>query len=94
VRATEQYDRSEPVNLGAGFEISIRDLAELIASLTGFKGRLTFDRTKPDGQPRRSLDVSRAKTFGFSATTDFRTGLMRTIDWYKAERTRRVAATA
>ena len=94
VRATEQYDRPEPVNLGAGFEISIRDLAELIASLTGFRGRLTFDRTKPDGQPRRSLDVSRAKTFGFSATTDFRTGLMRTIDWYKAERTRRVAATS
>jgi len=94
VLATEQYDRAEPVNLGAGFEISIRDLAELIASLTGFKGRLTFDRTKPDGQPRRSLDVSRAKTFGFSASTDFRTGLMRTIDWYKAERTRRMAATA
>jgi GDP-L-fucose synthase len=94
VLATEQYDRAEPVNLGAGFEISIRDLAELIASLTGFKGRLTFDRSKPDGQPRRSLDVSRAKTFGFSATTDFRTGLMRTIDWYKTERARRVAATA
>jgi GDP-L-fucose synthase len=69
VLATEQYDRAEPVNLGAGFEISIRDLAELIASLTGFNGRLTFDRTKPDGQPRRSLDVSRAKTFGFSAST-------------------------
>lgn len=94
VLATEQYDRAEPVNLGAGFEISIRDLAELIASLTGFNGRLTFDRTKPDGQPRRSLDVSRAKTFGFSASTDFRTGLMRTIDWYKAERAKRVAATA
>jgi len=70
------------------------DLAELIASLTGFRGRLTFDRTKPDGQPRRSLDVSRAKTFGFSASTDFRTGLMRTIDWYKVERAKRVAATA
>src|SRR5215472_12721520 len=94
VLATEQYDRAEPVNLGAGFEISIRDLAELIASLTGFKGRLTFDRTKPDGQPRRSLDVSRAKTFGFSASTDFRTGLMRTIEWYKAERARRMATTA
>jgi GDP-L-fucose synthase len=94
VLATEQYDRAEPVNLGAGFEISIRDLAELIASLTGFKGRLRFDRTKPDGQPRRSLDVSRAKTFGFSASTDFRTGLMRTIEWYKAERAKRMAATA
>jgi GDP-L-fucose synthase len=94
VLATEHYDRVEPVNLGAGFEISIRDLAELIASLTAFRGRLTFDRTKPDGQPRRSLDVSRAKTFGFSASTDFRTGLMRTIDWYKAERAKRMAATA
>jgi GDP-L-fucose synthase len=94
VLATEQYHRAEPVNLGAGFEISIRDLAELIASLTGFKGRLTFDRTKPDGQPRRSLDVSRAKTFGFSASTDFRTGLLRTINWYKAERARGMAATA
>jgi GDP-L-fucose synthase len=95
VRATEQYDRSEPVNLGAGFEISIRDLAELIASLTGFKGRLTFDRTKPDGQPRRSLDVSRAKnSFGFAATTDFRTGLKRTIEWYKVERATKAVATA
>ena len=95
VRATEHYDRPEPVNLGAGFEISIRDLAELIASLTGFKGRLTFDRTKPDGQPRRSLDVSRAKnSFGFTATTDFRTGLKRTIEWYKAERAKKTVATA
>jgi len=95
VRATEHYDRPEPVNLGAGFEISIRDLAELIASLTGFKGRLTFDRTKPDGQPRRSLDVSRAKnSFGFTATTDFRTGLKRTIEWYKAGRAKRAVATA
>jgi GDP-L-fucose synthase len=94
VLATEQYNRPEPVNLGAGFEISIRDLAELIASLTGFQGRLVFDRTKPDGQPRRSLDVSRAKSFGFCAGTDFRTGLARTIEWYKAERARRVAATA
>jgi GDP-L-fucose synthase len=95
VRATEQYDRPEPVNLGAGFEISIRDLAELIASLTGFKGRLTFDRTKPDGQPRRSLDVSRAKnSFGFAATTDFRTGLRHTIEWYKVERAKKAVATA
>jgi len=87
VLATEKYDRPEPVNLGAGFEISIHDLAELIAELTGFTGRLTFDRTKPDGQPRRSLDVSRAREgFGFASSTDFRTGLMRTIEWYKAER--------
>jgi GDP-L-fucose synthase len=95
VCATEQYDRPEPVNLGAGFEISIRDLAELIASLTGFKGRLTFDRTKPDGQPRRSLDVTRAaNSFGFTATTDFKTGLTRTIEWYKTERAKRAVATA
>ena len=87
VLAAEQYDKAEPVNIGAGFEISIRDLAELIAELTGFKGRLTFDRTKPDGQPRRSLDVTRARnSFGFAATTDFRTGLMRTIEWYQANR--------
>ena len=92
VLAAEQYDRPEPVNLGAGFEISIRDLAELIAELTGFTGRLTFDRTKPDGQPRRSLDVTRARnSFGFAATTDFRTGLKRTIEWYQAQR--RVPAT-
>jgi len=86
ILATEQYDQPEPVNLGAGFEISIRALAELIAELTGFKGRLVFDRTKPDGQPRRSLDVTRARAFGFAAKTDFRTGLKRTIEWYKAER--------
>ena len=87
VLATEKYDQPEPVNLGAGFEISIRDLAELIAELTGFRGRLVFDRTKPDGQPRRSLDVTRARnSFGFAATTDFRTGLKRTIEWYQAQR--------
>lgn len=87
VLATERYARSEPVNIGAGFEISIRDLAELIAELTGFTGRLVFDRSKPDGQPRRSLDVTRARNaFGFSATTDFREGLHRTIEWFKAQR--------
>ncbi len=95
VLATESYDRPEPVNLGAGFEISIRDLAELIASLIGFRGRLTFDRTKPDGQPRRSLDITRARNaFGFAASTDFRTGLMRTIEWYKTERANAAPATA
>jgi GDP-L-fucose synthase len=84
VLATEQYDRPEPVNIGAGFEISIRDLAELIAKMTGFTGRLVFDRTKPDGQPRRSLDVTRARNaFGFSASTDFEEGLRRTIQWYR-----------
>jgi GDP-L-fucose synthase len=87
VLATERYDDPEPVNLGAGFEIGIRDLAELIAEQTGFKGTLAFDRSKPDGQPRRMLDVTRAeKRFGFKATTDFRAGLRCTIDWYRAQR--------
>jgi GDP-L-fucose synthase len=87
VMATERYDGAEPVNIGAGFEIGIRELAELIAEQTGFTGTLTFDRTKPDGQPRRMLDVSRAeRRFGFTATTDFRAGLRRTIDWYRAHR--------
>jgi GDP-L-fucose synthase len=87
VLATERYDGEEPVNIGAGFEIGIRELAELVAELTGFTGRLTFDRTKPDGQPRRMLDVTRAQArFGFKATTDFRKGLRRTIDWYRAHR--------
>ena len=85
--ATEHYDSPDPVNIGAGFEISIRELAQLIAELSGFHGRLRFDPTKPDGQPRRSLDVSRAAgAFGFTATTDFREGLKRTIAWYKSVR--------
>ena len=89
VLATERYDAPEPVNIGAGFEIRIRDLAELVADLTGFKGRLVFDPTKPDGQPRRMLDVTQAKEqFGFTAATDFRAGLQRTIDWYRAHRAR------
>jgi GDP-L-fucose synthase len=95
VLATGKYDLPEPVNLGAGFEISIHDLAALIAELCGFKGRLVFDRTKPDGQPRRSLDTSRARNgFGFSASTDFRTGLACTIEWYKAERKKATVTTA
>jgi GDP-L-fucose synthase len=82
--ATEKYDKPEPVNLGAGFEISIKDLAELIARLTGFKGRIVWDKTKPDGQPRRCLDTSRAmKEFGFKAKTGFEEGLRKTIEWYK-----------
>ena len=81
--ATERYNGSEPVNLGAGFEISIRELAEKIAKLTGFKGRIVWDTTKPNGQPRRMLDTSRAeKLFGFKAKTDFDQGLKETIDWY------------
>jgi GDP-L-fucose synthase len=81
--ATEKYDKSEPVNIGAGFEISIRDLVGLITELTGFRGRVVWDNTKPDGQPRRMLDTTRAfKEFGFSAKTDFREGLAKTIAWY------------
>lgn len=82
--ATEKYNKSDPVNLGAGFEISIKDLVELIAKLTGFKGKITWDTTKPDGQPRRRLDTSKAcKEFGFKAKTSFEEGLKRTIKWYK-----------
>ena len=93
--ATERYESAEPVNIGAGFEISIRDLAEQIAAATGFGGRLVFDRAKPDGQPRRCLDVTRARNaFGFSATTDFGEGLTRTIEWYKANRPGRAAVIA
>jgi GDP-L-fucose synthase len=85
--ATERYNKPEPVNLGAGFEIKIKDLVELIAELTGFEGEIKWDTTKPDGQPRRCLDVSKAKKeFGFEAKTDFREGLRNTIDWYKEQR--------
>ncbi len=83
--ATEKFNGPEPVNLGAGFEITINDLVELIAELMNFKGRIVWDVTKPDGQPRRMLDVSRAeKSFGFKAKTRFRDGLKTTIDWYLA----------
>ena len=85
--AAEQYNDPEPVNLGTGFEISIKDLAELIGKLAGFKGRIRWDSSKPDGQPRRCLDTSRAeKEFGFRAKTDFNEGLSRTIEWYRANR--------
>jgi GDP-L-fucose synthase len=84
VDAAEKYDGPEPVNLGAGFEISMRDLAELLQRLSGFKGELRFDPTKPDGQPRRSLDTSRAEAaFGFRARVSFEEGLRRTIEWYR-----------
>ncbi len=87
VLATEAYDKSEPVNIGPGFEISIRDLVALIAELTGFQGRITWDTAKPDGQPRRMLDTGRAfREFGFRAKTGFRDGLRKTIDWYRANR--------
>ena len=85
--ATEHYNESEPVNIGAGFEITIRELTERIAKLTGFGGEIRWDPTKPDGQPRRRLDTSRAKEkFGFTAKTDFETGLKKTIEWYRANR--------
>lgn len=85
--ATERYNESEPVNIGSGFEISIRDLAEKIARMTGFEGELVWDASKPNGQPRRALDTSRAtEKFGFTAKTDFEKGLQATIDWFLANR--------
>ena len=84
ILAAEKYNKSDPVNLGAGFEIKIKDLVELIKELTGFKGEVIWDSSKPDGQPRRMLDVSRAKKeFGFEARTDFKDGLKKTIEWYE-----------
>jgi GDP-L-fucose synthase len=84
--ATERYEGSEPVNIGAGREITIKDLVTTISDLIGFKGQIHWDTTKPNGQPRRSLDVSRAESaFGFKARTDFETGLRHTIDWWTAQ---------
>lgn len=85
--ATERYNESDPVNLGSGFEISIKELAETIGEKMGFDGDLVWDKTKPNGQPRRALDTSRAKAkFGFEATTDFDEGLQETIAWYLENR--------
>jgi len=84
ILATERYDKQDPANLGAGFEISIRELVDLIVKFTGFKGRVVWDSSKPDGQPRRMLDTTKAFTeFGFKAQTNFEQGLKNTIDWYK-----------
>lgn len=84
VLSAEKYNKSDPINIGAGFEISIKDLVRLIVKLTGFKGKVVWDKSKPDGQPRRCLDVSKAKKeFGFTAKMDFETGLKKTIKWYK-----------
>jgi GDP-L-fucose synthase len=81
--ATERYNKPDPVNLGSGMEITIKDLVALIGELTGFSGEIVWDTTKPDGQPRRCLDVSRAREeFGFEADMGFREGLKRTIKWY------------
>ena len=89
LRATEHYNKSEPVNLGSGYEISIKDLAELIAKTTGFEGKLVWDTTKPNGQPRRALDTSRAlKEFGFKAAVNFEEGLRSTVDWYEKNRSK------
>ncbi|MBA3757283.1 GDP-L-fucose synthase [Candidatus Saccharibacteria bacterium] len=82
--AAEKYEKSEPVNLGSSFEISIKDLVELIAKETGFKGQIKWDTSKPNGQPRRKLDTSKAeREFGFKSTTTFHSGLRKTIDWYR-----------
>jgi GDP-L-fucose synthase len=87
VLATERYDGADPVNIGAGFEISIRDLTTLVADLCEFRGRIAWDPSKPNGQPRRCLDTSRAAAlFGFRATTELRDGLARTIAWYQGSR--------
>jgi GDP-L-fucose synthase len=82
--AGERYDGAEPVNLGTGVEISIREVAELVAELSGFEGEIEWDTSMPNGQPRRRLDATRAaERFGFRATTPLREGLERTIAWYR-----------
>jgi GDP-L-fucose synthase len=87
VLGTERYDGADPVNLGVGHEITIRDLTELVARLTRFEGEIRWDPSKPDGQPRRALDTSRAReAFGFVATTTFEDGLRNTIEWYERQR--------
>jgi GDP-L-fucose synthase len=84
ILATERYDKSYPINIGAGFEITIKSLIELIAKLTEYKGEIVWDTSKPDGQPRRMLDTSKAeKEFGFKAKTNFEKGLKKTIEWYR-----------
>ena len=84
--AAEHYNESEPVNLGSSYEISIKDLMEMIARLTGFSGRIVWDTEKPNGQPRRKLDVERARQrFVFESRTSFEEGLQQTIDWYRRE---------
>lgn len=84
VLASERYNKGEPVDLGAGFEMSIKDLVKLIARLTGFKGSISWDKTKPNGQPRRRLDTTKAEEeFGFKAKTPFEEGLSKTPEWYR-----------
>jgi GDP-L-fucose synthase len=87
ILAAEKYNKPDPVNIGSGKEISIKDLAGLICELAGFKGKIVWDKTKPDGQPRRCLDITKAeREFGFHPVTDFRQGLQKTIEWYLKER--------
>ncbi|HEY0386786.1 MAG TPA: NAD-dependent epimerase/dehydratase family protein, partial [Pyrinomonadaceae bacterium] len=86
VRAAQDYDESAPVNLGNGREVLIRELVEMIARLSGFDGEIRWQKSKPDGQPRRQLDVTRAfEKFGFRARTSLEEGLRRTIDWYESQ---------
>lgn len=87
VLATEKYNKGEPVNIGSGMEISIKDLIKTICDIAGYKGKIKWDKTKPDGQPRRQLDTKRAKKeFGFKAQTNFKDGLKKTIEWYIANK--------
>ena len=87
--ATARFDGGEPVNVGTGTEISMKELVELVVELTGFQGRIVWDNSKPNGQPRRCLDTSRAsEAFGFVAKTDLRAGLRRTVEWFRGSRTR------
>lgn len=87
VLASERYQKSDPINIGSGYEISIRDLVWLIVKLTGFKGKVIWDKDQPDGQPKRQLDIKKAKKeFGFQAKTTLQKGLRKTINWYKAQK--------
>jgi GDP-L-fucose synthase len=84
IAATEKYDKPAPVNLGSGKEITIKELVDVVAKVAGFKGKIVWDASRPDGQPRRCLDITRAKAeFGFEAKTDLLSGLQKTIEWYK-----------
>ena len=92
--ATEHYDKAEPVNIGSGTEISIRELVTLIASVSGFDGEIAWDRSKPDGQPRRCLDISRAlKEFGFRANISLEAGIRETVQWYSERVEKDIART-
>src|SRR5439155_25089737 len=87
VLAAERYDKGEPVNLGSSFEISIRDLVDIIAETTQFRGRIRWDSSQPNGQPRRKLDTTKAEQeFGFRARMDFKNGLKKTVEWYESHR--------